>query len=116
MGFLFHLIYTATIMVYVQKSYLTEHSSETTHIYSNILGGTIAYAFLYAIHYLYLNGVHEYINDLWHWGDIIYIVSSVINVIVQDSLGPYKTASKVNIMIVCLMLIVKTFFFMRIID
>ena len=53
-------------------------------------------------------------SDPWNYADILYIYGSIINCILQLWLGPFHIGCRVIMCIIVLLLIIKTFFFLRI--
>jgi len=111
-GMYFHFVYTALIMVYVSQSYMVE--SENQEFFAVILALGIVYPAAYDILQLYRDGVKEYFEDSWNYFDFLYIYGSFANIVCQVYFGPYHIASRVLMMCIVLMLISKTFFFLRV--
>lgn len=74
----------------------------------------IVYPAAYDISQMVRDGLLKYMEDVWNFNDVVYIYGSIANIITQASLGPYNTISRVLMIFIVLMLIVKTFFFLRI--
>jgi hypothetical protein len=56
----------------------------------------------------------EYLSEAWNYADLLYIFGSIVNVLLQSLLGPHNIWSKAMMCIIVILLIVKTFFFLRI--
>lgn len=56
----------------------------------------------------------DYLSDPWNYADMVYIYGSITNIFLQLTLGPFHIASRIIMCIIIILLIVKTFFFMRI--
>lgn len=59
-------------------------------------------------------GLAEYFSDPQNYADLLYIYGSIANIMLQLFLGPFHIASKVLMCMIVLLLISKTFFFLRI--
>ena len=59
-------------------------------------------------------GPAEYLSDPQNYADLLYIYGSVANIFIQLRLGPFHIVSKIFMVIIVLLLISKTFFFLRI--
>ena len=60
------------------------------------------------------SGLGEYMSDVWNYADLTYIWSSIANVILQNVLDPFSIPCKILMIIIFLLSLVKTFFFLRI--
>jgi hypothetical protein len=58
--------------------------------------------------------VSEYLSGAWNYADLLYVFGSIINIFLQLSLGPFHIFSRVTMCIIVAILVVKTFFFLRI--
>lgn len=58
--------------------------------------------------------MQQYFNQMWNYADQLFIWSGFINVIVHFALDPQHIFCKIVIIIVLLMAIVKTFFYLRV--
>lgn len=79
-----------------------------------MLATGILYPFVYDNIQLYKSGFSEYFSQIWNYTDLLFIWSGFINVIIQFFLDPRHLLSKIFIIIVIMMAIIKTFFFLRI--
>jgi hypothetical protein len=59
-------------------------------------------------------GLGNYFGDLWNYADVLYIYGSVFNIVLQLWRGPFDIVSRSMMCIIVLLLITKTFFFLRI--
>lgn len=59
-------------------------------------------------------GLADYLSDASNAIDLMYIYGSVANIFLQLRLGPFHRVSKVFMVMIVLLLISKTFFFLRI--
>lgn len=53
---------------------------------------------------------------MWNYSDFIYIWSSMFNIGIQNLLSPFATLARYNMILVIFMLLLKTFFFLRIFE
>ena len=58
--------------------------------------------------------MREYLSEAWNYADLLYIFGSIINIFLQLIIGPYNILSRVIMCIIVALLVVKTFFFLRI--
>jgi len=65
---------------------------------------------------MFKGGLSEYLEDKWNYIDMLYIWSSIANIVFQNMAGPLQLVSKVLMMIILLLGLIKTFFFLRIFD
>ena len=63
---------------------------------------------------LILDGPRAYFSDPWNWADFVYIYGSLVNVVIQNIVGPDEVITEVLMCIIVVLLLVKTFFFLRI--
>jgi hypothetical protein len=112
LGCIMHLFYTIIMIVYVKNSYLIENEDQV--IYAILLAIGILYPALYDITQLFRGGIGDYFSDLSNYGDLLYIYGSLANIILQLKLGPFHIVSKIFMCIIVLLLVSKTFFFLRI--
>jgi hypothetical protein len=59
-------------------------------------------------------GLVEYFSDPQNYADLLYIYGSIANIVLQLYLGPFHIVSKILMCFIVLLLISKTFFFLRI--
>lgn len=65
---------------------------------------------------MFRSGITEYLSDKWNYVDMLYIWSSIANIIFQNAAGPFKLVSKCMMMIILFLGLIKSFFFLRIFD
>ena len=87
---------------------------EVTKIYLILQGVTLVYPLIYDGTQM-VKQMDEYFLDPWNYLDILHISLGYINILFQLYCGTWSIASKTVIMIVLLLQLSKTFFFMRII-
>ena len=107
-----HLFYTLIIIIYVKNSYMIENESQM--VYAILLAVGILYPWLYDMSQMVRGGVYAYFSDVQNFADLLYIYGSIGNIILQLFLGPFHIVSKIFMCILVLLLISKTFFFLRI--
>jgi hypothetical protein len=59
-------------------------------------------------------GLYDYLSDAQNYTDMLYIYGSVVNIFLQLRLGPFHIVSKVFMVMIVLLLVSKTFFYLRI--
>ena len=59
-------------------------------------------------------GIVEYLSEAWNYADLLYIFGSLFNIVLQLTLGPFNIWSRVVMCIIVAILVVKSFFFLRI--
>jgi hypothetical protein len=82
--------------------------------YSMLLIIGIVYSTLYNITQLFREGIKQYVSDEWNIIDAFYILTGVSQIIVHRILGPFHFISKIQMLIVIMIALNKTFFFLRI--
>jgi hypothetical protein len=107
-----HLFYTTILITYVKNAYLIENEDQL--IYAILIAVGILYPALYDFTQMVRAGLAEYFGDAWNYADILYIYGSMANIILQLYLGPFNIYSRIVMCIIVILLIVKTFFFLRI--
>jgi hypothetical protein len=63
---------------------------------------------------MFRNGPWPYFTDANNYSDLLYISLSIANIILQLRLGPFDIVSKIFMCFIVLLLVSKTFFFLRI--
>jgi hypothetical protein len=109
-GCVLHIVNTLVIILYILSSYYAESSDSTLVI---LLACSVTYPLLYETFQLFMNG-GDYLWDKWNYADMSYIVMGFINIYLQIVLGPFNTICRALMCFVICMLIMKTFFFLRI--
>jgi hypothetical protein len=117
LGCIMHLVYVQCLINYTNLVYiLNEGSKEDQVLYAYLLAGGILYPALYDWTQLFKGGLGEYLNDKWNYADIVYIWSSIGNIYCQMFLSPFILLSKILMIIVVILALIKTFFFLRIFE
>ena len=109
-GCIMHLLNTLFIIIYIILSYLDEDDEKYSVI---LLALSVSYPFYYESYQLSQNGF-DYFADIWNYADASYIVMSCANVYIQITLGPFHTSCRMIMCLIILMVIMKSFFYLRI--
>ena len=108
-----HFIYCLTVMEYVYVTYINGDEVKTSQ-YALLMGLFLVYPWVYDLTQLCFLGFREYLKDGYNYIDIFYVYGGYINIIVSVIYGPYNMFCKIVIMTIIVIIIVKSFFFMRI--
>lgn len=63
---------------------------------------------------MYKLGLTDYFSDLGNYTDCLYIWGSIINVFLQNVLGPFHIVCRTIMCVIVLQILLKTFFFLRV--
>lgn len=74
----------------------------------------IFYPWVYDFTQLIRGGLADYLSDPWNYADMAYIYGSIANCILQWIYGPFHVVCRLIMCLIVILLIVKTFFFLRI--
>jgi|TARA_B110000305_G_scaffold207678_1_gene239368 hypothetical protein len=89
-------------------------AGENGQIYVILLAVGIAYPFSYDTIQLFKQGA-AYFDDSWNYTDFILSCSGILNIALQYLLGePMNVICRINMIVLIFMLLIKTFFFLRI--
>lgn len=114
-GFFMHCMYVLVINIYVSLCYLQENDDEATaRIYVILLAVGIFYPWLYDFTQMLRGGLGDYLSDPWNYADMLYTYGSIANCIMQIVYGPFHNVSRILMFVIILLLLIKTFFFLRI--
>jgi len=118
MGCFMHIFYIIIFILYVKNAIMEgpSKSGETELYYATWLLIGIIYPAGYETYQCYNDGFANYISDLYNFGDLIYIWGSLANCILQFIYGPELLLTKVIMITLVILLITKTFFFLRMFD
>ena len=111
-GCMMHMFYTFILITYVKNAYLIENENQM--IYAILIAVGILYPALYDFTQMIRAGLAAYFGDLWNLADLLYIYGSIGNIVLQLYLGPFNIYSRIMMCIIVILLITKTFFFLRI--
>jgi hypothetical protein len=111
-GMAMHMLYTLMIAIYVHEAYMREPHHQS--IYTILLAIGIMYPAYYDFLQLYRVGLTEYFANLTNYSDCLYIWGSIINVFLQNVLGPFHIVCKVIMIVIVLQVLLKSFFFLRV--
>lgn len=113
-GCCMHFFYLLTLIIYINVVYvLNVGDDQDKHLYSYLLGLGIIYPALYDFTQMLRTGF-DYFLDFWNYADMIYIWSSIANIVLQNVYSPFDLTCKILMIIIILLALVKTFFFLRI--
>ena len=113
-GSFMHAVYTVIFVLYVNYIYLEMINLKYVFHWSVALFIGMLYPWLYDLAQMIRDGPKEYFADLWNWADFVYIYGSLINILIQNFVGPYEVVTEILMSVIVVLLIVKTFFFLRI--
>lgn len=85
-------------------------------MYAYLLAGGIFYPAIYDWTQLIKGGLAEYLADFWNYTDFVYIWASIGNIYCQMYLSPFMLISKILMILVVILALIKTFFFLRIFE
>lgn len=117
-----HVVYLIFINLYIILAYINEFNPKlgVDEVEKKLLIIGLALGIIYPAIYdgiqLYLSGICDYINDPWNYIDFLYIYGSISNCFLQWFYGPDHLASKIVMIIIVFMALIKTFFFLRIFE
>ncbi len=74
----------------------------------------IVWSTLYDVRQFCKEGARQYLSDEWNVIDVVYIGMGISQIVVHRALGPFHWLSKIQMLIVILIAVNKTFFFLRI--
>ena len=100
-------------MLYVKNACIEVSTRESDIMYAIWLGIGLIYPAGYDLLQLYRGGLEEYVSDPYNFADFIYIWGSLANSILQVISGPQVVLLKVIMITLVVLLITKTFFFLR---
>lgn len=113
LGCVMHFIYCLTVIEYVFVTYI-KGDQERTHSYALLMGLFLVYPWLYDFTQLCFLGPRAYLQDGYNYIDMFYIYGGYVNIIVSVVYGPYLLFCKITIMTIIIIIISKSFFFLRI--
>jgi len=122
-GAIVHMTYVVVLMYYISKIFLQESKYDAQGIRINpdpdnfllvIIMGCLVYPLLYDGTQMLKQGA-DYLTDSWNYLDMIHISLGYYNVYCQWSQGTWELKSKITMIVVILVCLMKTFFFMRIV-
>ena len=113
-------------MFYIDFIYINNYLCESKEVdgknepvckdnpYAIILLGGILYPFVYECVQLWRQGFVAYFTSLKNWGDVLYIFGSIGMSVAHVVINPFQLISKVIMIMVIMLSIIRTFKFMRI--
>jgi len=112
-GCFLHLLYIAIFTLYVRFAYIVEAQYDARVVYVILLFVGILYQTLYDLMQAGKVGF-GYLANPYNYSDLAYVYGSIANGILQITMGPAHISSKIVMCIIVVLLITKTFFFLRI--
>jgi hypothetical protein len=100
LGMAMHVFYTLMLLIYVNAAYLKETDSQ--RVYTLLLAIGVIYPGMYEYRQLKNVGAANYFADLSNYTDCIYNWGSIMNVFLQNILGPYHTVCRIIMIIIVL--------------
>jgi hypothetical protein len=110
-GCINHFLNTLAILAYIVLSYMAEPEDDRFQVI--LLAFSISYPFFYEMYQLSQIG-GDYFTDKWNLADLCYLLMSILNLYLQATFGPFHTACRLVMCLIILMVIIKTFFYLRI--
>ena len=110
-----HFFYLFTIIIYIKQVYIDNALGDYQQLFGIVLAVGIAYPACYEVIQMVREG-RLYLNDSWNYSDFISIFSGVVNIGQQFIMSPFTVAARANMILVVFMLLLKTFFFLRVIE
>ena len=122
-GALCHFGYVFSLMWYIQEIFLVDSKNDAsgkrinpepdTKILKSI-AGCLIYPLFYDGTQAFKQG-RDYFRDSWNYLDILHITLGYTNIYFQAKTGTWELWSKITMIFVILICLMKTFFFMRIV-
>lgn len=116
MGWFFHLAYVISLMVFINQNYLRLIRDDSQRPDQNLLmviAGCLVYPLLYDGTQAIKQGT-RYLYDKWNYLDVLHIALGYTNLYLQWKDGPWGLETKLAMIFVILISLLKTFYFMRI--
>jgi len=104
------------MIAYVYKVYLYQIEEEEHFYWTILLFCGIFYSWIYDLIQLIQDGPVVYFGDPWNYIDFVYIYGSLLNLFLQTFYGQYNIRTEITMCVIIILLIIKTFFFLRIIE
>ena len=108
-----HLSYITLMIIYIHIAYIN-YSDEVAQpsAWTVLLGVGILYPALYEGTQMFKAGT-SYFDDPWNYADMIFIWGSLITLVLQNTIGPAALVSKILMIVIVFLALIKTFFFLR---
>ena len=100
MGMAMHMFYTLMLIIYVKNAYLFETKAQPALTLLLALG--IIYPNMYEWTQFKKIGSVAYFGDLSNYTDCLYNWGSLVNVVIQNALGPYHIICRILMIIIVL--------------
>ena len=108
-----HLFYMLMLVIYINSVYIHFRPDIPVHYYTILLVVGITYPVCYDWTQITKTG-DAYFKDPWNYADMLYAWSSVTTIVLQNFVGPNDVVSKSFMLMIIILAVVKTFFFLRI--
>jgi hypothetical protein len=96
-----HIGYIVTLVIYINIVYINNSGSKSDQqIYSILLAIGVIYPAFYDWTQMFRGGLSEYLGDMWNYTDMLYIWSSIGNIISQNINGPFALISKILMILI----------------
>jgi hypothetical protein len=109
-----HFLYVLMMIVYINLTYLYDEPGVPHTKYTLLLSLAIIYPWIYDLIQLIQAGPKVYFSDPWNYADVYYIYGSIINIFLQIFLDKWNVWVIINLSLIIVLMIIKTFFFLRI--
>jgi len=113
-GSCMHCLYVLMLMIYINATYLHDAPGVPHTQYTLILSLAIIYPWIYDFIQLAQDGPAAYFSDPWNYADVYYIYGSILNIVLQIFVGKWNVWVIINLSLIIVLMIIKTFFFLRI--
>jgi len=128
-----HITYVICLIIYINKTFLEKQATWVDNLDDEgvvtsrvrispeadiewllILGTCLLYPLVYDTRQACKQGA-DYLADVWNYMDMIHLSLGYLNLIFQKFVGTWELPSKITMIIVTVVCLLKTFFFMRIV-
>lgn len=116
LGSMNHILYLVVFSVFVNEFYVYNGLKEYHTILFFVQILNLMYPCLYDMNQLKKQGFTIYFSDKWNWADQVHIWGGFLNIYLHSIDHPSEemvTNRKVLLIILCFIMLIKTFFFMR---
>lgn len=109
-----HCLYVLMLIIYINLTYLHDVPDVPHTEYTLVLSLAILYPWIYDSIQLHQAGAAAYFSDPWNYADMYYIYGSILNIFLQIFVGKWNVWVIINLSLIIVLMIIKTFFFLRI--
>lgn len=114
-GVTFHGFHMLSLVVYINMTYILNYNRDPDFQKWFVI--PIAVSLIYPTFYEFKQVLKDptgYFEDIQNYFDVLYIIVSIVNIVVQFLNGPFIIACKLMMMFILLIGLYKTFMFLRI--